>query len=129
MYCNWICQRCGMEKSLNVSMEKTIFMSQYMRRPKEGFRVAVCCGPCIWSLNTSETDPHSYEANKGQKKFNVGASKVFLGFICNCLSYFITLEISFTSILYLQFTHMIFIIYTSCPRSMMPCSVYIYDGT
>ena len=34
------------------------------------------------------------------------------GFICNCLSYFITAKTSFTSILYPQFTHMIFIIYT-----------------
>ena len=48
-------------------------------------------------------------------EFNsVGASEFFLGFICNCLSYFTTAKISFTSILYLQFTHMIFIIYTSC---------------
>ena len=43
----------------------------------------------------------------------VGASESFLGFICNCLSYFTTVKISFTSILYPQFTHMIFIIYTS----------------
>ena len=38
---------------------------------------------------------------------------MFSGFYCNCLSYFTTVKISFTSILYLQFTHMIFIIYTS----------------
>ena len=43
----------------------------------------------------------------------VGASEFFLGFICNCLSYFTTAKISFTSILYPQFTHMIFIMYTS----------------
>ena len=43
----------------------------------------------------------------------VGASEFFRGFICNCLSYFTTVKISFTSILYLQFTHMIFILYTS----------------
>ena len=41
----------------------------------------------------------------------IEASEFFLGFICNCLSYFTTAKISFTSILYLQFTHMIFIIY------------------
>ena len=36
-----------------------------------------------------------------------------LGFICNCFSYFTTAKISFTSILYLQFTHiMIFITQT-----------------
>ena len=40
----------------------------------------------------------------------VGASEFFLGFICNCLSYFTTVKISFTSILYPQFTHIIFII-------------------
>ena len=38
----------------------------------------------------------------------------FLGFICNCLSYFITAGITFTCILYPQCTHMIFIIHTSC---------------
>ena len=43
----------------------------------------------------------------------VGASEFFLGFLCNCLSYFTTAKISFTSILYPQFTHMIFIVYTS----------------
>ena len=35
----------------------------------------------------------------------VEASDVFLGFLCNCLSYFITAKITFTSILYPQFTH------------------------
>ena len=39
--------------------------------------------------------------------------RYFSGLICNCLSYFTTAKISFTSILYPQFTHMIFIIYTS----------------
>ena len=34
-----------------------------------------------------------------------------LGFICNCLSYFTTAKISFSSILYPQFTHVILIIY------------------
>ena len=43
----------------------------------------------------------------------VGTSEFFLGFICSCLSCFTTAKISFTSIIYLQFTHMIFIIYTS----------------
>ena len=43
----------------------------------------------------------------------VGASEFFLGFICNCLRYFITAKISFNSILHLQFTHIILIIYTS----------------
>ena len=38
----------------------------------------------------------------------VGASESFLGFICNCLSYFITVRITFTC---MQCTHMIFIIY------------------
>ena len=36
------------------------------------------------------------------------ASDFFLGFVCNCLSYFTTAKITFTSILYLQFTHMIY---------------------
>ena len=44
----------------------------------------------------------------------VGASDFFLGFICNCLSYFTTARITFTCILYPQCTHMIFTIYTSC---------------
>ena len=45
----------------------------------------------------------------------VGASEFLLGFICNCLIYFTTANIFFTSILYPQITHkiMIFIIYTS----------------
>ena len=38
---------------------------------------------------------------------------IFLGFISNCLRYFTTAKISFTSFLYPQFTHIIFIIYTS----------------
>ena len=42
----------------------------------------------------------------------VGASDFFLGFLCNCLSYFTTAKISFSVILYPQFTHMIFVIYT-----------------
>ena len=46
----------------------------------------------------------------------VGASEFFLGFICNCLGYFTTAKISFASILYPQFTRMIFIIYTSYER-------------
>ena len=44
----------------------------------------------------------------------MGASDFFLGFICNCLSYFITARITFTRILYSYCTHMIFVIYTSC---------------
>ena len=35
----------------------------------------------------------------------VEASEFFLGFICNCLSYFITARITFSCILYPQFTH------------------------
>ena len=42
------------------------------------------------------------------------------GFICNCLSYFITARVTFTCILYPQSTHMIFIIYTSC-NSHLTC--------
>ena len=42
----------------------------------------------------------------------VGAIEFFLGFICNCLSYFITARITFTCTLYPQCTHMIFIICT-----------------
>ena len=38
----------------------------------------------------------------------VGASEFFLGFICNCLNYFTTAKISFTSILCSQFTHDIY---------------------
>ena len=36
------------------------------------------------------------------KIMSVGASEFFLGFICNCLSYFTTAKISFTSILSIQ---------------------------
>ena len=43
----------------------------------------------------------------------VGASEFFLGFICNCLSYFITVKISFTSIFHPQFVYTIYIICTS----------------
>ena len=41
---------------------------------------------------------------------SVGVSEFFLNFICNCLSYFITVRIS--CVLYPECTHMIFIIYT-----------------
>ena len=41
----------------------------------------------------------------------VEASEFFLGFVCNCFSYFITARITFTCILYPQYNHMI--IYTS----------------
>ena len=54
----------------------------------------------------------------------VGASEFFLGFISNCLSYFTTAKLSFTSILYPQFTHMIFTIYTS-RRSIVSYQVSI----
>ena len=47
--------------------------------------------------NTSERDP-------------VGVSEFFLGFICNCLSYFTTAKISFTSILNIHSTDSIEII-------------------
>ena len=54
--------------------------------------------------------------NKAQNKFwgssGIRALEFFLGFICNCLSYFITARITFTSILYPQCSHMLFIIYT-----------------
>ena len=59
----------------------------------------------LGELDRSERDP-------------VGASEFFLGFIYNCSSYFTTAKISFTSILYPQFTHMIFIIYTSRLRKV-----------
>ena len=39
--------------------------------------------------------------------------------ICNCLSYFITVRITFTSILHPLCTHMIFIIYTSEQNSLL----------
>ena len=61
---------------------------------------------------------HSVHDSKTHLLYNfnilsVGASEFFLGFICNCFSYFTTAKISFTAILYPQFTHMIFITYTS----------------
>ena len=41
------------------------------------------------------------------------------GFICNCfICYFTTAKISFTSILYTQFTRMIFIIFLTCNQSL-----------
>ena len=46
----------------------------------------------------------------------VGTSEFILDFISNCLSYFTTAKISFTSIFYPQFTHMVFIIYTITKR-------------
>ena len=54
-------------------------------------------------------------------EYPIGASEFFLGFICNCLSYFITARITFIIILYLQCTHMIFIIYTSCHLLCVQC--------
>ena len=43
----------------------------------------------------------------------LSAEYSLIGLYFNCSSYFTTTKISFTSILYPQFTHMIFIIYTS----------------
>ena len=60
----------------------------------------------------------------------VEASEFFLGFLCNCLSYFTTVKISFTSILYPQFIHMIFIIYTSrqyLSLSLFALQAYVTD--
>ena len=78
--------------------------------------------------NRSESDPCSYEVtkqlqnSKAPTRFEpmtsaipvwcsnpAGASDLFLGFICNCLSYLITARITFTCILYPRFTHIIFI--------------------
>ena len=91
---------------------------------------------CIWYelymyalriQNTSESDPRSYEATKAvtkkaQKQFwgfngiwtlaSIEASEFFLGFLYNCFSCFITVTITFTSILYPQSIHMIYIINT-----------------
>ena len=55
---------------------------------------------------------HRYREVMGSNPF--GASEFFLGFICNCLSYFMTARDTFTFILYPQCSHMIFIICTSC---------------
>ena len=54
-------------------------------------------------------------------EYSIGVSEFFLGFICNCLSYFITARITFIIILYLQCTHMIFIIYASCHLLCVQC--------
>ena len=42
-----------------------------------------------------------------------GNSDFFLGFLCNCLSWFTTAKITFTPNLYPQFIYMIYIIGTS----------------
>ena len=44
----------------------------------------------------------------------IGASECFLGFICNCFSYFITVRITFTCLLYPPCTRMMFIICRPC---------------
>ena len=53
----------------------------------------------------------------------VGASEFLGGFICNRLSYFIPVRITFTCILYPQGTHMI--IYTSCQIIVKMCTVLL----
>ena len=65
----------------------------------------------LYTCNSVGRALHLYHRSHGFKsRWSV---RNFRGFICNCLSYFTTVKISFTSILYLQFTHMIFILYTS----------------
>ena len=89
----------------------------------------ITCTSChslhITGINWTRTWPASGKASIAQSVKHrigiaevmglnpLGASEFFLGYICNCLSYFKTAKISFISILYLQFTHMIFIMYTS----------------
>ena len=74
----------------------------------------------------------TFVVNKNNKPSNLLIRKpgslrnFFLGFICNCLSYFTTAKISFTSILYPQLTHMIFIIYTLCQSENLSSWVCTY---
>ena len=69
----------------------------------------------------------TFVVNKNNKPSNLLIRKpgslrnFFLGFICNCLSYFTTEKITFTSILYPQFTHMICIIYTHNANQEICC--------
>ena len=76
----------------------------------------------LWTVTGSQPLQYVYHSQSVEHRTGitevmgsnpVETSEFFLGFICNCLSYFTTAKISFTSILYPQFTHMIFIIYTS----------------
>ena len=65
-----------------------------------------------YRLNLHQSVEHRTGITEVMGSNPVGASELFLGFICNCLSCFITARMTFTCILYPQFTHMIFITYT-----------------
>ena len=58
---------------------------------------------------------HWYCGGHGFK--SVGASEFFLGFICNCLSYFIPARITFPHSLYLKCTHDLYHIHIVTPHS------------
>ena len=59
-----------------------------------------------------ENDMMHIQYDKGHGFESHWSLRVFLGFICDCLSYFMTARLTFTCILYPQCTYMIFIIYT-----------------
>ena len=63
-------------------------------------------------LSVNVSDIRSERDIAQKKNYPIGASEFFLGFICNCLSYFTTAKISFTSMLYPQFTHIWSLSYT-----------------
>ena len=73
------------------------------------------CEWCVYKLNSQLTCSHggfiaqSVEHRTGIAEVMgsnpIEASDFFLGFVCNCLSYFKTAKITFTSILYPQFTY------------------------
>ena len=66
----------------------------------------------LWSICGVKRGIH-YTTKDMLFNYNIEVKEIFAVVkFCYCLSYFTTAKISFTSILYLQFTHMIFIIYT-----------------
>ena len=60
---------------------------------------------CFWQGFVAQSVEHRTGIAEVMGSNPIGASEFFLGFICNCLSYFTTAKISFTFILYPQFTH------------------------
>ena len=88
------------------------------------------CFSCFTTTRITFTSipyPHFYNIYISLSSYNgivevmgsnpVGASEFFLGFLYDCLSYFTTAKISFTSVLYAQFTHDLYHIHlTPCTK-------------
>ena len=109
----------------------------FERRSKESLATG-CTNGCIWEMvstviylpwnNTRQSTLQWYDQYKLKWSSQLWASEFVLGFMCNRLSYFITVRITFTCILYPQCTHMTFIIYISWCKVYMIKIIWVNCG-